>query len=90
MAVGPDGQMVITDAGYNVLYLFDRGGTMRAVIDLNSPGNMRVGSADGVAVDALGNIYFSDRLYHTVQKFVPAPPTPANPTSWGRVKGLYR
>jgi sugar lactone lactonase YvrE len=43
----------------------------------------------GVAVDDAGNVYVVDSVNQRVQKFGYIP-TPAKPTSWGRLKAIYR
>ena len=43
----------------------------------------------GVAVDASGNVYVADQGNHRIQVFGSLP-VPAQSTSWGRVKALYR
>jgi hypothetical protein len=42
-----------------------------------------------VGTDADGNVYVADYSNSRVQKFGPLP-TPAQATSWGRLKSLYR
>ena len=45
--------------------------------------------ATGIAVAPDGSIYVVDRMNHRVQKFAFAP-VPTLPTTWGRLKSLYR
>jgi len=52
------------------------------------PGQFR-GPFD-VAASADGTIYVADAWNSRVQAFVPALPTAATPSSWGRLKALYR
>jgi DNA-binding beta-propeller fold protein YncE len=44
----------------------------------------------GIAVDAAGYIYVADTNNSRIQVFAPILPTPAQRTSWGRLKALYR
>lgn len=43
----------------------------------------------GVATDATGDVYITDSGNHRIQEFSLAL-TPANATTWGRLKQLYR
>jgi sugar lactone lactonase YvrE len=45
--------------------------------------------ANGIAIDPQGFIYVSDYGFFEVQKFGYVP-TPATPSSWGRLKAAYR
>src|SRR3989442_691485 len=55
----------------------------------NGDGQFNAFGPSGVATDATGNVYVSDSGNHRIQKFVDQS-TPTRPTSWGRLKSLYR
>jgi DNA-binding beta-propeller fold protein YncE len=52
-------------------------------------GNGQFNQPTGVAVDGSGNVYVADPGNHRIQKFGYLP-VPAQSTSWGRIKSLYR
>lgn len=52
-------------------------------------GDGQFSSAEGIGVDVDGNIYVLDAGNNRVQKFGDAI-TPTHPTTWGRIKALYR
>jgi len=89
MAVGPSGHFLVSDTENGTVYVFDASGAFLYNIGSSGNGDGQFYSPQGVAEDASGDVYVSDRWLHTVQKFVPASATPAQPTSWGRLKTLY-
>jgi DNA-binding beta-propeller fold protein YncE len=52
-------------------------------------GNGEFQDIRGIATDAEGNVYVADPAHNRVQKFGYLP-TPTHPTSWGRLKRLFR
>ena len=52
-------------------------------------GNGQFDGPDDVATDASDNVYVADTFNYRIQKFGTLP-TPAKPTTWGRLKARYR
>jgi DNA-binding beta-propeller fold protein YncE len=79
----------VCDENNSRIQVFAAGGAFRfAWGGLGSgPGAFRF--PNDVAVDAAGNSYVADTDNHRVQKFAPDP-SPAVPTTLGRVKAAFR
>jgi uncharacterized protein (TIGR03663 family) len=69
IAVGPNGNVLVTDTGNKRVEVFDSQGKFLSLFggDGTAPGNMR--EPVGVAVDAAGNIYVADTWNRRIQKF---------------------
>jgi uncharacterized protein (TIGR03663 family) len=78
VAVGPDGNVYVTDTGNKRVVIFDANGKYLRQISsglnstnvnaaFNQPGQMN--EPIGVAVDAQGNVYVADSLNKRIQKF---------------------
>jgi DNA-binding beta-propeller fold protein YncE len=90
MSVAANGDILFTDAEFNVVYAYDQSGAPLYQFGASGSGNGQFSSAEGVVEDLSGNVYVSDRYLHRIQKFVPDLGTPARTVSWGRIKALYR
>ncbi len=82
IAIGPDGNVYVTDTGNKRVVVFDPNGKFIRQIDsgmdptkvsqnypFNKPGEMN--EPIGIAVDGAGNIYVADTNNHRIQKFDP-------------------
>lgn len=90
---------VACDGGGNI-YVTDWVGVARAFLDSGTllarwgssgSGPNQFHNATGTVVDGEGSIYVCDMSNHRIQKFASVNgPTPTIPTTWGRIKALYR
>lgn len=91
MATDAAGNVYVGDAGDAAvggrIQKFDGQGNLIWELGSTGPGWF-IRSAIGLSVDFAGNLFVLDELGY-VLKFGPAP-VPVTPTSWGRVKNLYR
>jgi uncharacterized membrane protein/sugar lactone lactonase YvrE len=80
LAIGPEGDLYVTDTGNKRVLVFDQNGAFKRKIEsgvapgktapdypFSAPGEMN--EPMGIAVDGSGNVYVADRDNHRIQKF---------------------
>jgi uncharacterized membrane protein/sugar lactone lactonase YvrE len=80
LAIGPEGDLYVTDTGNKRVLVFDQSGTFKRKIEsgvapgktapdykFDLPGEMN--EPMGITVDSSGNVYVADRDNHRIQKF---------------------
>jgi DNA-binding beta-propeller fold protein YncE len=88
-AVDAAGNVYAVDYGNHRVQAFTSTGTYLSQWGTQGSGSGQFFFPYSVATDAAGNVYVAEVGNNRVQKFGP-PPTPARPSSWGRIKALYR
>jgi len=88
LAVDPDRRIFVADWQNNRIEVFAPDGSFGAQWGTLGTGPGQFNGPTGVAADADGNVFVFDRENQRVQKFGYV--TPARPTSWGRIKAIYK
>ena len=83
------GNVYVADTFNNRIQRFTSNGTYLAPLGGPGSGDGQFSQPWGVAVHASGDVYAADTGNGRVQVFGSLA-TPAQPTSWGRIKALYR
>jgi DNA-binding beta-propeller fold protein YncE len=91
IAVDASGNVYVADTYNSRIEVFTSNGTYLTQWGTlgGGSGNGQFNYVYGVAVDASGNVYAVDMHNNRIQKFG-YPLVPAQSTSWGRIKSLYR
>jgi len=89
IAVGPNGHVYATDIGLARIQEFTSDGSFVCRWGTSGGGPGQFFFPYSIAIDASGNIFVGDAGNFRIQRFGPAV-TPAIPSSWGRLKTLYR
>lgn len=89
VAVDANGNVYVTDTYNHRVQVFDNNGTFLMQWGSYGSGPGQFYRPMGIGIAADGRIYVGDTWNGRVQVFA-ALPTPARPTSWGRLKRLYR
>lgn len=87
-ALGAD-RLVVLDALHNSAEIITTGGTLIAAWGGQGSGPDQLYGPFDVATDAQGRIYIADAWNGRIQVY-DSGPTPARPTTWGRLKTIYR
>ncbi len=88
-AADPVGNLYVSCGDRQRILEYSMSGTLLG--QFGSPGALpgQFAWPSGLALDAAGQLYVADRMNHRIQKFA-FPPVPTQPTTWGRLKSLYR
>jgi len=89
IAIDAADHVYVSDVSNDRILKYTTDGTLLAQWGSLGSGDGQFNDPRGVAVDGDGNVYVVDSVNQRVQKFGYAP-TAAKPTSWGRLKRLYR
>jgi len=81
--------VLVADSGNDRVMVFDGSGTPAQSFGSTGTGPGEFNRPNDVATDANGHIYVVDNANCRVQVFGPGS-TPAEGTSWGRIKANYR
>jgi len=88
VAVDASGNVYVADDD-NCIQVFGSSGGYLTQWGTQGTGDGQFEGPFGVAVDGSGNVYVTDHWNDRIQVFGPLP-VPAQSTSWGRIKALYR
>jgi len=89
VAVGGSGNVYVSDVGNYRIQKFTSSGAYVTQWGTQGNGNGQFQATHGVAVDASGHVYASDLGNNRIQVFGSLS-VPTEPTTWGRIKALYR
>ena len=89
IAIGPHGNVFITDQGNFRVQVFAQDGTFRSKFGTRGTGDGQFLKPTHVAVDSNGDVYVTDWERRDIQKFVPAavPPAANTPYRWALTFG---
>ena len=85
-----DGHVYVSNPYRDRVQVFSSTGTFIREFGGTGTGNGEFNWPGAIAVDAAGDIYVVDAGNHRVQKFANSVATASRPSTWGRVKVLYR
>jgi DNA-binding beta-propeller fold protein YncE len=88
IAVDASGNVYVVDFRNHRVEKFTDTGVYLAQWGTSGNGDGQFFFPYSVATDAAGNVYVAEVGNNRIQKF--GSPTPTKPTSWGRLKSLYR
>lgn len=71
LAVGPDGNIYVTDAGHDRIKVFDANGKFLREWGLKGVNPGELNAAGGIAFDSSGRLHEADAANHRVQMFTP-------------------
>jgi DNA-binding beta-propeller fold protein YncE len=89
VATDPGGNVYVSDESLMRVQKFTGSGTYICEWGLYGNGNGEFRGPAAMAADAAGNVYVADSNNHRIQMFG-GTVTPAQATTWGRLKALYR
>ncbi len=89
IAIGASGQVFISDERLRRVQEFGPDGSFTGVVGSQGTADGQFNLPAGIGTDGLGNLFVADIFGKLVPKFGPAA-TPAELTTWGRVKANYR
>ena len=89
MAVDAAGRVYAADYAHDRVMAYTNSGADLYQLGSSGNGNGQFWSPHGVTVDAVGNIYVIEASGDRIQVFGELP-TPAQSSTWGRVKARYR
>jgi len=89
IAVDSDENVYVVDSGNSRIQKFTSTGAFLTKWGSNGTGDGQFIGPRDIGVDGDGNIYVADWANNRIQKFGDAA-TPSAPTTWGRLKTLYR
>jgi DNA-binding beta-propeller fold protein YncE len=89
VAVDGGGNVYVADYYNHRIQAFTGSGVYITQWGTLGSGNGQFRYPHSVAVDASGNVYVADQYNHRIQVFGSLP-VPAQSTTWGRIKALYR
>jgi hypothetical protein len=90
IATDAQGNVYVSEGAVNVIDSFDADGNFLGLIGTGGTDPGQFFMNFGMTFDSQGNLYVADRDNHRIDKFAPTGATPAQATSWGHLKGLYR
>jgi DNA-binding beta-propeller fold protein YncE len=91
IAVDPITGNIYSAQGYiDKVFVFSSTGVLLGEFGGSGTGEGQFNFPVGVAVDAYGFVYVGDLHNHRIQKFAPGAATPVKPSTWGRLKAIYR
>lgn len=88
-AVGPDGTIYVGDKDNHRVQMFTDAGVYLGKFGSRGTGDGQFREVHAIGVDGDGNVYASDHTGGRIEKFGSIA-TDAHPTTWGRLKALYR
>ena len=90
VAVDADGNVLVSDGGNHRIQEFSGDGAYLGEWGTLGTASGQFRNPFGVAEDGAGNVFVVDYGNSRIEKFGSQTATPARPTSWGRIKALYR